>query len=71
MVNQNLYELIFQFGGLGAVVGFAYILLRAHLKQLDRISKSLENHLGHDEEALMIIRKSLFEILRKLERLNK
>ena len=44
-MNASLLTILTQFGGLGVLAMFAWVLLKSTLKQQEKLGKLLENHL--------------------------
>jgi len=70
-MDQNLQQLLFNFGGLGVLALIAWYLVRHLVRQLENFGETLKNHLHDDVEQQRRIAEALFsilEILREGER---
>jgi predicted PurR-regulated permease PerM len=70
-VDQDLQQLLFNFGGLGVLALIAWYLVKSLVRQLENFGETLKNHLREDTEQQRKIAESLssiLEILREGER---
>jgi predicted PurR-regulated permease PerM len=70
-MDQDLQQLLFNFGGLGVLALIAWYLVKSLVRQLENFGETLKNHLREDTEQQRKIAESLssiLEILREGER---
>ena len=67
-MNDSIITALTQFGGLGVLAGFAYILLKSSLKQQEKLTKLLDNHLTKLLERQELMNQLLVGIVKKLDR---
>lgn len=66
-MNDSIITALTQFGGLGVLAGFAYILLKGFLKQQERLAKLIDNHLTKLLERQEIMNQLLVGIVKKMD----
>lgn len=67
-MNDTIITALTQFGGLGVLAGFAYILLKGNLKQQEKLTKLLDNHLTKLLERQELMNQLLQGIVRKMDK---
>jgi hypothetical protein len=70
-MDQDLQQLLFNFGGLGVLALIAWYLVRHLVRQLENFGETLKNHLHEDIEQQRKIAEalsSILEILREGEK---
>lgn len=66
-MNNAIITALTQFGGLGVLAFFAYILLKSFLKQQAQLTRLLDNHLTKLLERQEIMNQLLIGIVKKME----
>ena len=66
-MEQAIIGLVPQFGGIAILAAFAFIMLKAHLKALEKFNETLANHFRADQKFMDTLNESLVKICNKMD----